>query len=310
MAAVQFSKKQARILVSSVITILAATFVWRNWDSLQSSLAVLRDIPNAVLIVATYGVAVTFTLAALSYRMLVFRHVRFGELFLVELAASFVNRVVPSGLGGLGAHGVYLRTRKHSVAQATTIVSTNNLIGICTHVLLFSALLVFVRLNMAITPQIHVWQFALFIVVLSALAILFFVPGVRKRLKRFWGNLRVSLKKYQDQPHTIVFAALALTGLTLTNLLILYVLSHAVGIQLDVPQVFMVYSVGVLFGTLMPTPGGLVGVEAGLAAGFMAYGVPADVAIAAAFAFRLVTYWIPLIPGAIAFAVCRRKHIL
>lgn len=309
MAAAFYSNKRARLLLSCIIMVLAVVFIWRNWDNLLLSLAVLGDIPTSVLIVAVYGVVLTFLLAALSYRMLVFRRVRFGELFLVELAAAFVNRVVPSGLGGLGAHGVYLRTRKHSVAQATAVVSTNNLIGICTHVLLFSALLVFVRLNMAITPQIHVWQFALLIVALSALVVVSLVPAVRKRLQRFWGNLRASLQNYHDEPHTIVFAALALTGLTLTNLLVLYVLSHAVGIQLDVPQVFMVYSVGVLFGTLMPTPGGLVGVEAGLATGFMAYGVPADVAIAAAFAFRLVTYWIPLIPGAIAFAVCRRKHV-
>lgn len=60
----------------------------------------------------------------------------------------------------------------------------------------------------------------------------------------------------------------------------------------------------------MPTPGGLAGVEAGLVGGFMAYGVTATAAIAIALAFRLVTYWLPIVPGAIALYVSRRQRYI
>lgn len=303
-------KQRLRFWVSGCIVTLAAYFIWRNWDDLQSSLAVVRTIPGTVFAMAIFGVLLTFVLAAMSYRMLLFRRVRWMELLLVEFAAAFINRIVPSGLGGLGVHGLYLRRRKHNIPQATAIVSVNNVLGIVTHLFLFAALLVFVRVHMTVTPRISTVQLVVLLGVVLCVAVIGLIPSLRRRLGRFWRNLRVSLARYRQQPHRVVFAALALAGLTLTNVLVLYALSHAVGIQLAVPQIFMVYSMGVLFGTLLPTPGGLVGVEAGLAAGFVAYGVPADTALAAALAYRLVTYWFPLMPGAVAFGLARRHNAL
>jgi len=40
------------------------------------------------------------------------------------------KRLLPSGIGSLGLNGVYLYKRKHTVAEATVVVSTNNLLGI------------------------------------------------------------------------------------------------------------------------------------------------------------------------------------
>lgn len=56
-----------------------------------------------------------------------------------------------------------------------------------------------------------------------------------------------------------------------------------------------------------PLPGGLGVVEPALAAGLMGLGTPAAQAVAVVVIFRAVTYWLPLIPGALAFARLRRR---
>jgi glycosyltransferase 2 family protein len=50
--------------------------------------------------------------------------------------------------------------------------------------------------------------------------------------------------------------------------------------------------------------------EAALVAGFTGVGVEAGVAVAAVLSYRLLTYWIPILPGWIALRVLeRRGHI-
>ncbi|MFZ0324067.1 MAG: lysylphosphatidylglycerol synthase domain-containing protein, partial [Actinomycetes bacterium] len=46
-----------------------------------------------------------------------------------------------------------------------------------------------------------------------------------------------------------------------------------------------------------PTPGGVGAVEAALIGGLSAAGLPAAIAVASVFLYRLVTFWIPVLPG-------------
>jgi uncharacterized membrane protein YbhN (UPF0104 family) len=60
------------------------------------------------------------------------------------------------------------------------------------------------------------------------------------------------------------------------------------------------FFVGML-GNLLPIPGGVGGVEGGLIGAFAAFGVDAGLAVVAVLVFRAFTFWLPLIPGVIAF---------
>jgi uncharacterized protein (TIRG00374 family) len=60
------------------------------------------------------------------------------------------------------------------------------------------------------------------------------------------------------------------------------------------------FFVGML-GNLLPIPGGVGGVEGGMIGAYAALGVNAEVAVVAVLVFRAFTFWLPLIPGVIAF---------
>jgi uncharacterized protein (TIRG00374 family) len=98
--------------------------------------------------------------------------------------------------------------------------------------------------------------------------------------------------------------------LTLFNVLCLLCCLSALGIHLPFVIVLLVFSFGVGAGAATPTPGGLGGFEAGLTAGFVAYHVGSSSALAAALLYRLISYWLPLIFGAVAFTICQKQKLL
>ena len=65
------------------------------------------------------------------------------------------------------------------------------------------------------------------------------------------------------------------------------------------------YFIGMLANTL-PLPGGVGGVDGGMIGAFIAFGVDPAGAIVAVLAYRFFAFWLPIAPGAVAFATLRR----
>jgi uncharacterized membrane protein YbhN (UPF0104 family) len=67
----------------------------------------------------------------------------------------------------------------------------------------------------------------------------------------------------------------------------------------------MAYFIGML-GNLLPLPGGLGGVEGGMIGALVAFGTPLSAAIVAVLAYRAISFWLPTIPGVVAYVHLRR----
>jgi uncharacterized protein (TIRG00374 family) len=74
----------------------------------------------------------------------------------------------------------------------------------------------------------------------------------------------------------------------------------------SVAAIALVYLAASVVGQAAPTPGGLGAVEAAVAAGLTATGIDPGVAISATLVFRLWTFWVPTIPGWLAFQNLQR----
>ena len=81
---------------------------------------------------------------------------------------------------------------------------------------------------------------------------------------------------------------------------------HAFGDPPSAPVLVMAYYVGTLANAL-PLPGGVGGVEGGMIGSFLAFGVKGSLAVLAVLAYRTISYWLPTIPGAIAYF--RLRHM-
>ena len=85
---------------------------------------------------------------------------------------------------------------------------------------------------------------------------------------------------------------------------------RAFGGTLAWPAIAVVYLAGSAIGSVAPTPGGLGAVEAALSAGLTAAGLDGTTAVSAVLLFRVVTYWLPVAPGWVAFQYLQRRNAL
>jgi len=69
--------------------------------------------------------------------------------------------------------------------------------------------------------------------------------------------------------------------------------------------IVMCYFVGML-GNTLPLPGGIGGVDGGMIGAFTAFGVHVQLAIVAVLAYRVFAFWLPTLPGAVAYLQLRR----
>jgi uncharacterized membrane protein YbhN (UPF0104 family) len=86
---------------------------------------------------------------------------------------------------------------------------------------------------------------------------------------------------------------------------VLWAMFHAFGTVPPFTVIWMAYFVGTL-GNLLPLPGGLGGVEGGMIGVFAAFGVDFNLAVVAVLSYRGISFWLPTLPGAIAYFQLRR----
>ncbi len=89
------------------------------------------------------------------------------------------------------------------------------------------------------------------------------------------------------------------------DICVLWATFHAFGSPPPFTVIWMAYFVGML-GNLLPLPGGLGGVEGGMIGAFAAFGVDFNLAVLAVLSYRGISFWLPTLPGAVAYFQLRR----
>jgi uncharacterized protein (TIRG00374 family) len=82
------------------------------------------------------------------------------------------------------------------------------------------------------------------------------------------------------------------------------------GGEVSLAAMGVAYLVAKALGSLVPTPGGIGGIEAALTGGLTTAGIPSATAATAVLVFRLLTWWFPVIPGWFAFTALQRRGAL
>jgi uncharacterized membrane protein YbhN (UPF0104 family) len=300
-----------RYLLLVVILLLALYVLLPQLGGFQSSWHLLsRPVPSWAA--AAVGLTtLTYLAAAVTYCLLAFRPLPYGRVVLVQLAAMFINRLLPGGIGALGANYAYLRRARHSLSQAAGVVAVNNLLGALGHGLLLAGALAVFPGSMTIPPG-HSRSAGFIVKLAVGLAVLLAASALvfgRRKFASKTAEVRGQLLSYRRRPGRLSAALLSSMLLTLCNVSCLACCALALGVHLPFLAILLIFSFGIGAGTVTPTPGGLGGFEAALAAGFIAYHVASPAALAVALLYRLVSYWLPLPFGAAAFIICQKRQL-
>jgi uncharacterized protein (TIRG00374 family) len=89
------------------------------------------------------------------------------------------------------------------------------------------------------------------------------------------------------------------------NIAVLWASFRAFGESPTMAVLVMGYFVGML-GNLLPLPGGVGGVDGGMIGAFIAFGTSSSLAIVAVLTYRAFAFWLPTLPGIVAYFQLRR----
>jgi glycosyltransferase 2 family protein len=258
--------------------------------------------------------AVTFVAAALSLMGFVPQRLDFLGTLFAQVAGSFVKLVAPPAVGGVAVNARFVQRSGVDPALAVASVGVWQLFAFVFHValLLLSGLITGSQASSELVPSRPV-LFAVVAVVLL-LAAAFAVPQARRLLRdRVQPMLTRIIPRLLDMLQTPRKLALGIGGnllLTVAFVLCLYASIKAFGETLPIWSIAVVYLAGSALGSAAPTPGGLGAVEAALSAGLTAAGLPGATAVSSVLLFRLVTFWLPVLPGWLCFGWLQRRDLI
>ncbi len=89
------------------------------------------------------------------------------------------------------------------------------------------------------------------------------------------------------------------------DIAVLWACFHAFGAAPPKGVIVMSYFVGMV-GNTLPLPGGIGGVEGGMIGALTVFGVDVELSVVAVLAYRGFAFWLPTLPGAVAYLQLRR----
>ncbi len=113
-----------------------------------------------------------------------------------------------------------------------------------------------------------------------------------------------------QQPQRLLSSIASSLVLNFSYIISFYAALIAFGSDISIATAAFVYLAGATIGQAAPTPGGIGAVEAALVAGLTAAGVPSGTALSGVLLYRVVTFWLPVLPGWYAFVNLQRKNNL
>ncbi|MBQ1110656.1 lysylphosphatidylglycerol synthase domain-containing protein [Streptomyces anulatus] len=260
--------------------------------------------------------ALSYVAAAMSLLGFVPERVPFLKTVQAQVAGSFVKIVAPAAVGGVALNTRFLQRAGVRPGLAVASVGASQLFGLGAHVMLlalFGYLTGTERTPDSLTPSrtVIAGLLTVAVLVLVVTAIPFLRKFVVTRVRSLFAGVVPRMLDVVQRPQKLltgIGGMLLLTGL--------FVLCLDASIRAfsgpDVPQlsyasIAVVFLAGNALGSAAPTPGGMGAVEGALTLGLIAVGLPKEVAAPAVLLYRVMTLWLPVLPGWLAFNQLTRK---
>ncbi|MBK6438188.1 MAG: lysylphosphatidylglycerol synthase transmembrane domain-containing protein [Candidatus Neomicrothrix subdominans] len=266
-------------------------------------------------VIATFT-AVTYVGGAAGLAGAVPIRLRPGPLTVSQLAASFTGTLAPAGVGGMALSARFLQKQGVDKAVAVSAVGLTTVAGFLVHMSMLAIFVIWAgrRAFRGVSlPKPESLLIGLAVVaVLAGLALL--VPATRRLLReRVWPTIKRSADGVSDvvrRPAKMLelFGGSALV--TFGNMFALYFAVVALGGGLPLASIGAVYLIGASVASVAPTPGGMGAIEAALVSGLVAAGLTNAAAVPAVILFRLITFWLPNLPGWIGFRWLQRHEYI
>lgn len=304
----------AGLIISStffLVLIIIAAFYWpefkklllllQNADAGWMVIAILLQIPTYIFTGAIWHLAGKSANYHLTLKSL-------SELAIEQLT---VNQIIPAG--GVAGNVIVVKAMKR-LGLPTPIAMEIFFIEIFSYHISFS-FVTFVSI-------IILWWYHNITPIIVSLVSIFFVIEVvivlliwtavnherlylpdwiknRKLIARVLSAMENVSQRRVFSLELLTQASLLRLGVFFLDVLTLSAIMRSLGIEGNLTISFVALVIASVAGTIAFLPGGVGGFEAGSIAILILFGMPAEAAIAVTIVFRILSLWIPLIPGTI-----------
>jgi undecaprenyl-diphosphatase len=309
------SRIAMRNLLPLVGALFAVNLLLPQVGQAQAAWAALGQASIPWLAATAAAGALTYLMSAIALIGAAGQRLAVGRTWAVQVAAAFTNRLAPAGLGGMATNVRYLEAGGGPRSAAVAAVGLSQAAGFLVHlagVLLILPLLggrTHFRLNGPDFPD----QWPVLLVVAGALAAIgavFWGTRIRGRVGPSVRTALLGLARVVRKPRAAAALFGGAAGVTAGYALALAASAQAMSVGLPLATIVAIYLGGAAVAAAAPTPGGLGALEAALVAGLTAAGAATGPAVATVLSYRLITYWLPVVPGLVAFRVLRRSGTL
>lgn len=296
--------------------VLLALFIYviaPQFDSFKlafGSIEILRPfwfIPLTIVSLLTY----VFTGAI--YASLAQVPLKLREASIVQLAASFMSKILPGGVGGTALNVRYLNRAGMDTADTSAVIATQGVIGAGMFVVPLAIFLLLqgegISQVLHLTFRIKYLVMAIILIAIVA-ASLVFVRKLREFASKKLVEFIESIRNITTPSRELGLACAASFAVTVCYITCLYAAFQVLGIAFGITAAIFVYASAVIARTAVPTPGGLGPLEAAMIAAMIGLGADKPEAFAAVVLYRLATFWIPIPFSILAYRYISNKRII
>ncbi|MFJ9815090.1 YbhN family protein [Streptomyces sp. NPDC101151] len=295
--------------------LLVAIVAVRHRSVLVEGFGQLRTASWPWLLAAAGATCLTWVAAAVTRQGAVVQRLPRWRLLATQFAAGSANHLLPTGLGAGAVNLRFMTVCGVPLARSSAALALYLLAESVARLSLLAALLLVfpdaLRLGTllpsgAVGPTLAVAG-AVPAVAVAALAL------ARRLRVPVLGFVRTALSEARSV-HTRPTRALALWGGSLAFPALqaagLVAVGQALGLPVPPAHMALAYLAATVAVALVPTPGGIGSVEAALIVALVAAGGPVAVATAVVLAYRIITVWVPLVPGALTLGALVRLKVI
>ncbi|WUQ04623.1 flippase-like domain-containing protein [Streptomyces sp. NBC_00250] len=312
---VRLERIKPRTLISLIAGAVAAYFLLSQIA--KTPLSTVSQADWRWVAVAVLFSAVSYLAAAMSLLGFVPERVGFWRTVVAQVAGSFVKIVAPAAVGGVALNTRFLQRSGVRPGLAVASVGASQLFGLGAHILLLLSFgyLTGTERSQSFTPSrtVIAGLLTVAVLVLVVTAIPFMRKFVSTRLRSLFAGVVPRMLDVLQRPLKLVTGIGGMLLLTAAFVLCLDASIRAFGHghqSISYASVAVVFLAGNALGSAAPTPGGIGAVEGALTLGLLAVGLPIEVATPAVLLYRLLTLWVPVLPGWICFNWLTKREAL
>nr|WP_312866248.1 lysylphosphatidylglycerol synthase domain-containing protein [Streptomyces boluensis] len=313
----QLERIKPRTLISFIAGAIGAYFLLTQLTGIDFAKLFSEAKWGWVLAAVAFS-ALSYIAAAMSLLGFVPERVPFPRTVAAQVAGSFVKIVAPAAVGGVALNTRFLQRAGVRSGLAVASVGASQLFGLGSHILLLLTMgyLTGTEKTPELTPSrtVIAGLLTVAVLVLVVTAIPFLRTFVATRLRSLFAGVIPRMLDVLQRPQKLLTGIGGMLLLTAMFVLCLDASVRAFSpegtVSLSLTSVAVVFLAGNALGSAAPTPGGVGAVEATLTFGLVAIGLPKEVAAPAVLLYRLLTLWLPVLPGWLCFNHLTRKGAL